>query len=562
MALSHTPQEELDKIEKLDKYYSPLHARMDADWGRFCLEDQYYKIPTKEGEWDNVKTNRVVTEGNKLVDYLSYAKRKLWIPEGEETKADRESLSATEQLTIGVLSLADMLNEDIPEYVCFQSADSFYIVHRGWTCSFCYLYEEDGKLTPQIASWDVRDTRWISGRKGLIWVSHIRYATKEQVKDEYEGWNGEADDTGFVKIHDVWDKEEEAVIIGNVYVKKPTKHKLGYIPLRIKPGRSTPLIQGTNNIAMMGESFQANYRELVQAESRLLTYNMTRAGQMAKAPYAYEYDSELGGVVEGISIPDIKGKFIGFDVSKKQKYIGQLTPPSGNNIEASLDMLQGMANKGGLTNIAYGSIDQALQTGAIDILSRNTMDALKPFKLQVEKDYVWLAQEIARQYKNGDFGEMEFEGYDRHDKRFKAKINPDEINDNWRFTCELVPDLLKDMTQNLNNAVAAVKSKLLSKQTTRDKFALTEDPDHEQEIIDREDSEDIAGYKLGKMAIALHKDGDHDGEAIVMAERDKLIQQARQQVGMPPEGQPSPDVMMGARPMMPQNQLRRMGINR
>src|SRR4030042_1278936 len=97
-----------------------------------------------------------------------------------------------------------------------------------------------------------------------------------------------------------------------------------------------------------------------------------------------------------------------------------------------------------------------------DILNHNTREHIWPFVGAIENDYVWIAGEIARQFKNGSFQKSEFEGYDSKIKRFKTKIKPGDISTDFEFKCELIIDELKDRAAHSATAVAEVQAGLIS----------------------------------------------------------------------------------------------------
>ncbi len=557
--------EEKRKLEKLIQRRGELNTRFDEDYKRFVLDPSMYLIPKTEGEWDNFISNRCSAEGNKIIDTLSYARRKLWIPLEDETKQGRNSLTATEQLANGVLFLIDNLAENTPEGQSVQASLSYFRPVRGWSAQRILLRMEDDKLVPDYAAWDIRNTYWIASADKLIKVFYIRYADEDEVKFEYPSWTGTAQSTNDkVEIVDIWDctdkTAKEGVWIGNEWVKEPTEVKIGdttldYLPIRIRAGRSAPLIG--DNLKNIGESFQVNNRGLYSTESRLISYEITRAGQLAKAPRVVVYDSSTGQKPEGFEKdPYTKGRTLYLDKAKGEEWVNAVPPPTGSEIVNSTNIVQGLEGIGGFSAVAYGVVNQALPAQGIDILSKSTSDIVKPFKQGVESDIKWLAEEIVRQFKNGDFGEYEFEGYDKSANRFKTKVKPDDIDVNWKFECELVPDLLRDKATNIGNAELAVKSGLMSKQTARDEFALVTDTDLEAEKIAKEQVEGIVQFKLRQYEAALLKDGDIEGAAIVRQEIEKLSMQAMnppQEMGGVPasrKGVPQPPLIAAnQRPM-------------
>jgi len=98
------------------------------------------------------------------------------------------------------------------------------------------------------------------------------------------------------------------------------------------------------------------------------------------------------------------------------------------------------------------------------------------------------------------------EGYDKSSNKFMVKIKPDEIDDNWKFECELVPDLLRDKSANMNLATQAVREMLLSRQTARDEFSLVTDTDLEEEKIAKEQARAVLDIGALEAITALVKD--------------------------------------------------------
>uniref|UniRef100_A0A6M3J533 Portal protein n=2 Tax=viral metagenome TaxID=1070528 RepID=A0A6M3J533_9ZZZZ len=502
--------EEIKKFETQQKFTQDLRDRMDEEYALYRGDEDVYNIPVEEGDWENVITNRAKVEVNRVIEDLSYAARKLYIPVSEEDKRDRRALSRTEQAAIGIIYLGDMLLQGSPFSSDLQSLLAKYWVLRGISVKRFLLREEEDKLVPDIAVWDGRNAQWIEGKKKLIWVGNIRYASPEQVKDEYEGWNGGVDDAArnLVKIYDIWDcstpgkPAQEGVIIGTEYVKEPKDVKVGdstldYIPINIATRRGMPLISDSNtdNIKFTAQSYLTNNKELYTIESKLLTYVLTGASRDTKTPIVIEWNGQGNSPIEKFrdTDPFVQGRVIVLDTSKGEKLAGELPPSNTGNILQMYDMLLGLLGIGGMSPVAFGRISQALPAQGIDILSHAALANERAFKDGMEGDYVWLAGEAIRQYKLGNFKEQEFEGYDKGNSPFRVKVKPNDIDENWHFKCELIPDLIRDKAGMINIASQAVRDKLLSRQTARDQFQLVLDTDLEEAKVGKEDARSLFG---------------------------------------------------------------------
>ncbi len=527
MAISTSAADEVKKQIAVNTATLPLRERWDNDWALIRLTSALYKIPEEEGEWDNVVTNRAPAEFYKITDYLAYARRKLWIPIQSEDKKGRKELSQTELLANGCIYLADNLETGLPYQQKSQDALSFFRVARGWSASRFLLREEEGKLKPDTAFWDPRNTYWMTGRQRLVWVCYERFATKEEIQDEYKGWNGTVDHNNMASIKDVWsinlDTDErtegglkpgdaqEAVIIGNEYVREPKKIGLDYLPIRINAGRTTPLIRDAlhkDNIVMVGESLLASTRTMLPIESRLMSYELTRAGQLSKAPMVIKFDSNQDPIPPGYELdPSVKGRTIFLDAAKGQEFSERLIPPEGSNIVNMIGMVQTMLMIGGLTSLTHGMGPYPDTAQGTDIIAHKDLEKMNPFKLGIESDYVWWAEEIVRQYKNGDFDDYEIEGLDGANNPFKAKIKSDKIDTNWKFKCELIPDLLRDKAANLNWVTSAIKSGLISTETARDQAQIVIDTDLESQKVAREQARSV--LNIGPVEAVLAMVDDH-----------------------------------------------------
>lgn len=506
--LNKSTAEQLEIMTQIKSNTQDLRDRFEDDYSLFRLDK--FQIPSVEGVWESFTTNGPAVLGDSVVNALSEARLKLWIPIGADDKAQRSTLSLTEQLANGAIWMANRDITAIPEGIDIQSELSFHASKRGVTALRCFLREDDdGRLIADIAVWDPLNTFWISGSKGFLWVMYKRYGSKKQLEDEYEGDLGEADEHGRVAVYNVLDRDEEGVFSGTEWITKE-KHGLKYIPVFIRPSGSTPIIQSdryTDTIKDWGESVISRNRNLYPIESRLLSYGLTRAGKAAKMPKVILYDSRMGPVPpEFDKDPDVKGRVIFLDIAKGQDMKEFVPQPSNADILQMQAFTSGQISLGGVPPIALGHSDRTQTASATSQLMEAARQTAKPFKKNVESCFEWLAEEIVRQYKNGDFKETQIEGYDQKGKKFKVDVSPDKIDDNWHFEAELKLNMLRDEIGMMGLASESIKSGILSKQTARDKFTDIDDTDQEQEIINREQAEEITNVKLWDLLGALIDD--------------------------------------------------------
>ena len=560
---------EIKKVTACENRTISLRDRWDLDFDLFTLVKERYQIPKDEGTWEYAPVTSAVTDGNRMIDLLTHAKEKLQIAITDEKFKDRKDLVATEQAALGLLFLADKINEDDPEGASVRAQDSAFAVLRGWTCDIAILTDDDdGELFPHLKPWDPRNTYWIYGFNRLSWITYVRFANPAEVKDEYPGWNGANSSLetftdkseNLILIHDIYEcekgkKAQHGVAINNEWVVEPEDVTVGrkpllYIPARIKAGRSLPLINGKttsqkDNIKYVGESFLANTRELLPLESRLFSYRITQAGDLAKSAnvVGYEGSKSNNKPPEGFEKHNKKGRTIYLDKDKGQELLQRMTPPQGTEIGEAMGQTIAMRSAGsGLGPVAYGQPPYPSTAQGTDIINHNILDAIKPFKKLIQDSRVWQAEELIRQLKLGGFDNQDFTGYDFRGKRFDSNIKAKDIDDNWHFECELAIDLVRDENLHVGMAATEVKTGLLSKQTARDRHNLVDDPDHEQDIIDRETASEVGELALLKTAKELWEDGTEFGKLQASMIFMKIMGAQQQQQ---PEGQPGAGAQPG-----------------
>lgn len=515
---------ELKILDDLRTKRKTLIERMDRTFGYF--RGDKFKIPIDEGKWESVTSNRAQAEGWKIINVLASAKCKLSLAIDDAKEAERDKYAKTEMVANGMLYSADRRLDGSPEQPLIHSQMVFYRVTRGWgSYRLLVLDDEDGAPYLDLLIWDPRNVFYIPGRDRLLKSYAERQVTEAQAKEEYKGWNGKGDSTnGLVEIVDVWgfkneDKDEgrhvqEAVIIGSEYVREPTDVKIGgkfidYLPIRIKAGGPIPLINDTNsdNIAHVGEDYLVNNRELIEEESRAMSYDKTLAGMDVKMPQVVEWDSSKGDLPpEFKKDPYVKGSYIFLDKFKGQAIATPLPLPRGEKAGRYSAEIAERLNTGGLGRIAFGEIDVAMTAFGTDILNKNTREHIWAFKLALEQDYIWMAQEIVRQYKLGGYKESEFTGYNSKFKRFTKKIKPDEIVTDKEFQCSLIVDELSDRAAKVEMAIKAVNGGILSRRTALDIYQLSEDPDQEIQNIEQEQFDKMVDMPLVKGAVAQIED--------------------------------------------------------
>jgi hypothetical protein len=537
MAISNEPQEELKIRNELDNHYGDVVDVIDADYALYNLNE--FKIPTDEGKWDNVTSNRARIEADRAINYLAYAKRRLYVADDGSDRHGRGRLAKTEECVNGFLYAAERLYDSMPESPTLHYLKSFYAIVRGGTSERIYLHEdEDGQVICDYAIWDRRNVRYTYNRNGLLKVYYTSWVNVDTAKGDWDGFNGSGDSNNLVEMVNVFDcsdsgkEAQEAVILDGEYVQEPEDIGLKYIPVRIG-GNVRPYIVTAGDINAshaMASWFVAN-RALYEHESRLLTYNMTAAGIQAKGILKLFWDSSKGASnpPELESGSSAKGKVWMLDKGQGQD-ADVLNPNArGTEINNMLMQMQGKLNDGGVTSMANPPYPDTAQ--GTEIIAHETLSKLHPFQLAIQHDYVWAAGQIAQQYKNGQFTSQEVRGFNQMQKRFKVKIKPDEIVDDCEFECQLVPDILRDREHQIGIFAAGVSSGAWSRQTGREICQLVEDPDREEDLIAMETVSTASAPMIGamKMLVDSYNDKSETGKMRAAQARYTINMLAKQQ---------------------------------
>jgi hypothetical protein len=564
MPIEKNPADEIAIFDKIKNRLKDLHDRMDLTFGYFRGDE--FKIPSDEGEWDSVTSNRAQAEGWKLNNLLSTARISIFSPLADEDKSDREMVANTEKVVKGLLYSADMRRDSIPDNPTLQAETAFYPIVRGWIAErLLILNDDDEHIYLDDILFDPRNTFWVAGNGRLYKVYIASKQTEQEVKDTYKGWNGTVDEYGLVDVKIVMDCSEkgkpaqEAVIIGDEYVQEPTimrvgKEPLDYLPVRIKAVGSTPYINDTrtDNIAHVGQDYLVNNRKLLDEDSRSLSYIKTAAGMEVKAPAVGEYDSTGGGEPPKMpSDPFVKDRFIWLDKAKGQTLLpNQFPQPRMEKSVLYNQKVEQALNTGGLSRVAFGEGDSAMTATGTDILNKNTREHIWPFEQAVKQAYVWRATEIIKQYKMGGFKEEEFKYYrSKHDMSC-VKLKPELVLEGRMFECSIIIDALRDRATQSGMAIQETKAKIMSRREALEVHQLSDDPDNTINQLRDESADELLGIGAVEALGARLKDyltsADKDPIKKMVIE---LAFKNLQMIQNPPEAQ----VPQGAEQVVGQN---------
>lgn len=497
-----------------------LRAQQERDFGLWGPYE--FSMPKKEGKWEEVTTNSPKILANKILGLLSASWMQLFIDVGEEQKRERKRLSNTEMLANGAIWLADRALTRVPSGKKIQSALSTFATLKGGTAKSVYWYLEDDKPVCDIKVYDPTYCQWIEGEKDILWFCHRGYVTPDFIKQAYkkqveEGFNYGKGDR--ILIYTFWDDTQWKVSINGEYIDEH-EHNLGYIPVNIRSCGFAPYIQSEEYHDTMKWSWLscfANNRDIYDLESKMLSIESSKAVESGKIKIAGEYDSARSGGALPQGIEKLgyssggRNEIVMFDAAKGQKFGGMVQPPDNKVVDELLTKIRGMDIVGTWINLLPTEMAAAASGALVAEMRAIGSDFINPFRKTVEEDFIWIAEEVVRQFKNGEYDKVSLEGRGRKREKFYIDLEPKDVEEK-RFECNLVADRLRDEIQELGAAIQKVSYGLSSRRTAMLKHNIVEDPDKEQDIMDEEVAAQDPVFRYDKLAKYFKDMGTPEGD--------------------------------------------------
>ena len=515
-----------------------IREQMDIDfgfWGPYA-----FKMSQTEGLWTNVTTPTGKTLGNKIKGLLQQSYMNLYIDVVEEERAKSKKIANTEKLAQGFIYQANRDNRKRPSGVTLQDAFSFYsAIHGGTACSVL-ITEDDGKITPHITYYDPYGCQFIEGNDGIIWFCYRenkkRAYVERQYKDQIEkGLTLGKSDNGLVTVYTFWDGDEWKTAISGEYIDSDN-HGLGYVPVFVNPvGGVPPIMSEKEDISKYGwQSVYVNNRELIPMESELLSIEMTKAKESGRVKGIASYNSDLsdGQVPEEINklkamreASPNRDTMAFLDKAKGEEFNGFVEAPDNRIVDQLLNKVIAYNSLSSIDPVTFGAFNGTGSGALANILRDAALEFVHPFTKNIEDTFVWIAEEGNKQFKAGNYPQMEVVGRDIHKQPFTEKIQAEDVEEHY-FSCELISDRLRDEAIELGLAVQKVKAGLSDKRSAIVKHNLAPDPDRTLEMIEQEKHAEIAAldpvhHNLGmaqwhrdQMAGDKEKDAVHEQMAV------------------------------------------------
>ena len=495
-----------------------LRVRFESDYGLRRLE----KYDRGKG-YESITRNDPRTLADKITSLLASAKRIIRIPLELDSEEERKAKSSAERFIYGTFNLIDSRFEAFVQ-PSLQDQLAFFASIRGWFAIRAYIRKgKDGEVIPDVAVWDILNTDWDIGSKGLSWVCHQRKATASQIKAEYNvDIRGKSD-----TVYDFWDDEIYLAFVGDEFVIKPTEHKLGHIPVLVAQVGSVPFIQSEKfadkTLTDVGESIFAANRGIYQHLNEIISDYKTIISQGVHNPYVIESE---GGKKTLESSPFYKGAEVKIDTKKGEKIYPLFQPVMPKDAQVLWASFSEMTTLGGLSPLAFGLIERDLAGYAINLLHHASEAILLAPRRAMEKGEEWLARELLTQYSGSKFGKLKLHGRDGTNEAFDIELKPKDIKGDWFPEVELKASLPEDEAARWAMMQIAIQNEIYSTQTAMDRMGV-QDTDAEDQKIMRKKAMSMPPILLRSMAAAFKSEGRPDLAQIFLDEIERLESKAK-----------------------------------
>lgn len=541
--------EELERKRTQITRLQPLYDRMDRHFDLWTQKQ--FKIPRAEGKWDSITSNSAAVLGNGIIDKLAASKFRAWIPLVDEDKKQRKPLRNTELLVNAAFQLNDDRLLMVPEAVTLQAALAWQAAIRAVIGLRVFVFKDSSNnVIFDMAPWDPRHISWVSGGAGnpLPWVCFERWASVDEIKAQYGNdavtkAGAEVSKDGHVLVSDIWNNMQEGVIVGGSssgsgkgrtqqtkgdYVHTQN-HDIGHPPVLVLPCGSAPFVQSdkhTDSIEHLGSGAYINNEHLYEPFNRERSYRMTLLKTAAKTGNILEYDSTFGNPPEVAGDPTEAGATVVVDVSKGQKWLPGLQPQMSRDADVFDGQVRAELDTGGMAPIAHGVAEQGAQTfGGINLLTDAALQRLNVARKSEETALEWAAGEAISQFKTADFGKVTMKGLETSNKAFEIQVSKKDIDDSWRVKVKLMPDLPQNEQIIAAVATQLKGSGLISDRNIQERYQLVEDFDLNEEQIDLQAADEIAGIKMRRIARAILEEGGPNAREQAMEILDFLDEQ-------------------------------------
>ncbi len=529
MPKDYTAQEIVSLVTKKreSQAFDELLSQMDADFNLFALDP----FTAEEGH-QAYTSPKPRNDFMKIYNGINKASLTWQIVTSEEApQKERDAANMGEEFLTGVIERANKQLRQVGEPPCREGL-TWLMCNRGATALKCLIYTNDDNETEiDIRPIDPMRMAWERGVNGLVWAAFLYHISKSEAMDRY-GMEVEEE----AIVIDFFDTKINAVVFssGDVknlsasqFVKEPTPHNLGHVPLWIGMAGGMPTVYDKSDKALLkyqAASVFASARGIYEPRNKQISFLLDSQEKSVAGTLVHEGRT---------GTPPLKGDPFGaytvlnmnVDMAETVK---ALEPPK---VPAETAALMGVFEKDMQEStvpypIGYGLDPQAHSGAALAMLNDNTRSIYDPFCSLLENAYRWLCDEILAQFKTKG-QKLTLKGFNQTGKFFTLDANPEEIEDDWYINVKCEPKLPRDEQGELYMALAATNPRgslqrpFMSNYTAYEKIIKLQNPTAEDKRIEEQMVtqmlEQLPQIQIRKMAKALIDKGDIEGAKEVLA---------------------------------------------
>lgn len=491
-----------------------LRDRWDADFNLGRLE------PYDAGKnYFSYTSNSPANLANKGINMLTDAKLLIHIPEDTLQKDEVEIANNIERFNYGVLGINDdrLLMLDLPP---IQDQMAWMAIYRGAVVINAYVYKDESNETaPLLRIWDIYNTAFGKGKKGLSWAAYTRTATRDEIQQTYNYDIGKAETT----IVEFFDTEKHGIYCDNHWLVPLEDHDVGECPVYIvRTGAQPPISQlkYTYTNIHRGESIFSSNRNLYAIQNKTVSDYVTIARRGVMPPLGYWSADGEETLDEDIWQVE-HGKVISLQADEKIEPL--LKPTSPVEAKEILSFVSSEIQRGGISHIAQGELGFRLSGFAINQLQASLATLITPFVKCVERAMLVGLYSLQRQYIKGGWNPVEVRGRTSKDQPFGVPapitIKPSDLKE-WRPEIILSPIYPKDDAQKaqLARMVTEGETPLLSVDTAQTEIMGIRDSKLEQEKIAKQWADNLPILRLFDAFDAALSNNDLDRAYNIVAE--------------------------------------------
>ena len=515
----------MDAVKVVQNEFEGLRIRFQEDF------EQGYQLQPYEPKsgYESYTSSAPKNFFDKIVDGVNRAALTVHVNTGEEAlEEERADANEAELFLEGAFNHIDRLGRKTRQKALRRQL-AFFSGIRGWIVMRTLGYVPKGETETRfdVKVWDPMHVYWEDGVDGAIWVAHQRKATRSQIYSEYgvkiEGKDG--------MVTDFWTEDQNMVLVDSTWLKEPTDHNIGHVPIFIGNVGDMPDIQNKdfsgdnigvhNTLEYQGESVWTAARGVIEPRNRYISQLMDTAKRSVAGSLVHKSpkgDKKIKG--------DPYASFQAIPIEEGESIEPLELPTAPPETAAILGLLDHDWQQSTLPYpLAYGGSSAAESGRALAIRIEATRSAYSPRTHLLREAYQWLSEELLSQFANSKIGNKKVELYGDNpmtDEFFRNGYEPKDIKGDWIVDVIVEPRLPRDEQVEIEMALAASSPRgegrqpLMSTGSARRDIMKLKNPDLEEQKVLAEEGKEIPPIKYRRIANAVAEQGDPEGAKLVM----------------------------------------------